>query len=59
MSQFLKEEHRNEDLRRGVQRKWLKEEWNDMLKFVQLYITYEGRKIVILLYHCHRLVAYS
>ena len=51
VSHFLKVEYHNEDLSRGVQRKWLKDYWNEVLKFMQLHITCEGRHTIFILYH--------
>jgi hypothetical protein len=51
LNHFLKPEYHNPSWGKGIKRSWLKNEWNEVLKMVQRYITYEGRFSIILLYH--------
>jgi hypothetical protein len=48
INQFLKPEYQNPDWRKGIPRRWLKDEWDDLLKMVQKYITCEGRYTITL-----------
>jgi hypothetical protein len=51
LNQFLKREHTNPDWSRGISRKWLKDQWREVLKIIQRYLTCDGRYSIINKFH--------
>ena len=57
LNHFLKPEHRNLEWRKGIPRSWFINNWNEVQRSLQLYITYEWNYTTIYLHQmmflCH------